>query len=146
MAWTKLPVQTDDSLVVRASRVEQNSALARRDVAAAAKYWARDITVRAGLGSSLEGRDAYTAAFAADPTITFERVPSEISVSAQWPLAFESGTWTGRRDGDGADAPSVSGKYSAQWQKVGDQWLIRSEVFVALQCNGPACQWSVAVP
>jgi hypothetical protein len=29
----------------------------------------------------------------------YERTPGEIVVSAHWPLAFESGVWTGRLAG-----------------------------------------------
>ena len=39
----------------------------------------------------------------------------------------------------------IGGRYSAQWVKRGDQWLIRSEVFVALTCSGVGCD-SAAVP
>ena len=39
----------------------------------------------------------------------------------------------------------IGGRYSAQWVKRGDQWLIRSEVFVALTCSGVGCE-ATAVP
>jgi hypothetical protein len=39
----------------------------------------------------------------------------------------------------------IGGRYSAQWVKRGGRWLIRSEVFVALTCDGAGCA-AAAVP
>jgi hypothetical protein len=75
----------------------------------------------------------------------YERTPGEIVVSAHWPLAFESGVWTGRLAGV-AGAPVLSGRYSAQWVKNDARWFIRSEVFVALDCTEQGCSWPAAVP
>lgn len=146
VGWKSPIARIDDSSDIRAARLEQNRLLAQRDISGAARYWARDITVRAGLGTSLQGQVAYTAAFAADSSITYDRIPSEITVSTQWPMAFEAGNWTGRRTGDRTGSPLIGGKYSAQWEKVGGQWLIRSEVFVALECTGIACRWPASTP
>jgi hypothetical protein len=68
----------------------------------------------------------------------FVREPEFIEASPNWPLAYESGTWTGRHGNP--DGPAViSGRYSAQWVKRDGHWLIRSEVFVALHCSGDGC-------
>ena len=63
---------------------------------------------------------------------------------AHWPLAFETGTWEGHL-GTMAGPTVIGGRYSAQWVKRGEQWLIRSEVFVALSCSGVGCE-SAVVP
>ena len=64
-------------------------------------------------------------------------------VSAQWPLAYEAGEWTGHLGG--ASGPVIiGGRYSAQWVKRGTRWLIRGEVFVALSCAGVGCNYSAA--
>jgi hypothetical protein len=76
--------------------------------------------------------------------MTYERTPSAVEVSKDWPLAFETGTWVGRASGSGS--PLLRGRYSAQWVKVGSRWLIRSEVFVALSCADEACRWPAAAP
>jgi hypothetical protein len=39
----------------------------------------------------------------------------------------------------------IGGRYSAQWVKRGDRWLIRAEVFVALTCSEVGCE-ATAVP
>jgi ketosteroid isomerase-like protein len=124
---------------VRHARAEQNAALARRDIERAAAYWTEDVTVTAGLGRVLKGRSEYRSALERD-TSMYERVPERVEVSsnANWPLAFETGTWASRPAGGGA--PMVRGRYAAQWVRGGDRWLIRSEVFVALACSGAACE------
>jgi hypothetical protein len=33
----------------------------------------------------------------------------------------------------------MSGRYSAQWVKREEAWLIRSEIFVAINCNEEGC-------
>jgi hypothetical protein len=71
-------------------------------------------------------------------------VTKDVEVSPRWPLAFETGAWEGHL-GTLAGPLVIAGRYSAQWVKRGDQWLIRSEVFVALTCSGIGCQ-ADAVP
>jgi hypothetical protein len=73
--------------------------------------------------------------------MTYRRDPAEIQVSSDYLIAWEQGTWTGTVAARGA--PLIRGRYSAQWVKVGGQWLIRSELFVALECSGVACNWPV---
>ena len=71
--------------------------------------------------------------------MVYEREPMDIEISPSWPLAFETGAWAGRVGK--VDGPiAVAGRYSAQWVKRGDRWLIRSEVFVALTCAGDGCR------
>lgn len=135
----------DDQRLIRQARAEQNAAIDRQDAVAVASYWTEDVSVRAGLGRAIQGRRQYLAAFVADSAMTYVRTPAEIVVSAHWPLAFERGRWTGQRRGGGSP-PLLSGEYSAQWVKNGSRWLIRSEVFVAIDCAVPACAWPAVVP
>jgi ketosteroid isomerase-like protein len=131
-----------DATAIRAARKAQNRAIDRREWESVASLWVRDVTVVAGLGAAIQGREAYRAAFKADPALRFERIPDSIQVSPQWPLAWEEGTWTGRRTPQ--QPPLIMGRYSAQWVRVADRWLIRSELFVALTGTGEACHWQVA--
>ena len=138
--------QGNDIGRIRATRLEQNRAMAAHDVDRAASFWTTDVTLRRGLGHSVVGRDAYRALVSqpvTDSTMVYERTPTSIEVGKQWPLAFETGTWSGRIGGKGA--PVIGGKYSAQWVKRDSAWLIRSEVFVALTCSGVGCK-SVYLP
>ena len=137
-----------DSAAIRAARAAQNQAIASGDLDRAATFWTDDVTVRRALGQPLSGRDAARQALVPPPApavhLVYQRLTKEVEVSGKWPLAFETGTWEGRQ-GSVAGPAIIGGRYSAQWVKRGDRWLIRSEVFVALTCSGAGCD-SAAVP
>ncbi len=145
-----------DAKAIRAARSAQNDAIAAGDLNAITSFWTDDITVRRALGSPVAGRAAARAAFepptgvaasgvaASGPRIVYRRLPNEVEVSAQWPLAFETGVWEGR-EGTHDGPVIIGGKFSAQWVKRDGRWLIRSEVFVALTCAGAGCSL-LAVP
>jgi ketosteroid isomerase-like protein len=141
---------TTDATRIRARRLAQNRAMAAHDAERTAAFWTEDVTLRRGLGHAVSGRAAYrrlSEAPASDSALVYQRQPTSIEVSKQWPLAFETGTWTGRVGG--VSGPVViGGKYSAQWVKRDTSWLIRSEVFVALSCAGVGCksQYLAAAP
>jgi ketosteroid isomerase-like protein len=125
----------DDAADIRAARVAQNAAIARHDLNAIASFWTENVTICRGLGLQASGKASYLELFRNDdPTtgLVYERVTDDVSVSADWPLAFETGHWVGRRAGQ----PVLGGRYSAQWVRDGQRWLIRGEVYVALQAHG----------
>jgi ketosteroid isomerase-like protein len=137
------PAASADAAAIRAARAAQNRAIVAGDVERVAAHWTEDVTLRRGLGHAVAGRAAYRQLFETGPrtdsTVVYLREPADVEVSARWPLAFETGTWTSRRGGP-RGAPLVTGRYSAQWVKRDGRWLIRSEVFVALTCAGTACE------
>ena len=128
-----------EQATIKSARLRQNQALAKREFGEVVKYWTDDVTICRGLGVQLAGKPAYRALVeenAGAPTaIVYQRLPKEIEASALWPLAFETGIWQGHLGS--IDGPVViSGRYSAQWVKRDGTWLIRSEVFVALDGAG----------
>lgn len=127
---------------IRQSRLDQNAAIAAGDLDRVASYWTESVVVTAGLGTSLHGRDAYRRAFEQDSRIVYRRETEEIEVSSDYPIAWEHGTWSGISGSRGA--PMIAGRYSAQWVRIGEHWRIRSELFVALECSGVACNWPVS--
>jgi ketosteroid isomerase-like protein len=132
---------TSDPALIKHARRTQNAAIASHDLDAIASYWTDDVTICRGLGLQLTGKAAYRKLFEEDdPTskdlIVYERIPIEIETSPVWPLAFETGAWKGHL-GDAKGPTIIQGRYSAQWVKRADKWLIRSEVFVALEGFGP---------
>jgi len=133
------PQGSREAAAVRAARAAQNTAIAAHDLDRAATFWTEDVVIRSGLGRVVQGRASYRAAMAADSVTVFRREPDRVDVSDndRWPLAFESGTWTGRGARDGR--PLIRGRYAAQWIKRDGRWLIRAEVFVALGCSGTGC-------
>jgi ketosteroid isomerase-like protein len=137
-----------DQQAVRAARTAQNKAIAAGDLDRAASFWTEDVSVRRALGQPLSGRDAARRALEPPPApasrLIYQRLTKEVEVSPKWPLAFETGAWEGHL-GIVTGPVVIGGRYSAQWVKRGDRWLIRSEVFVALTCSGVGCE-SVAVP
>lgn len=136
---------TNDAALIRKARFDQNAAIARMDFTTVANSWTDDVTIRAGLGRDIHGRAAYLAAFVADSAMTYKREPIDVVESAHWPLAYERGKWTGRLR-SAPNAPLIDGEYSAQWVKTAEGWRIRSELYVALNCAGAACQLPARVP
>jgi ketosteroid isomerase-like protein len=136
-----------DEDAIKAARLQQNAAIAAHQVEAVASFWTDDVTICRGLGAQLAGKAAYRKLFEADipsPTvIVYERLPDSIAVSPLWPLAFETGGWSGHL-GSATGPIVISGRYSAQWVKRGERWLIRSEVFVALDGAGEGRQFKAA--
>jgi ketosteroid isomerase-like protein len=137
-----------DERAIRGARITQNGAMAARDADLAATFWTEDVTIRRALGQDVHGRDAYkqlvVPAGNRDSSLVYQRDATSIEVSDHFPLAFESGTWVGHLGR--LDGPVViGGRYSAQWVKRRDSWLIRSEVFVALSCASVGCSYQ-AVP
>jgi ketosteroid isomerase-like protein len=146
--FTALVATPTDQLAVRAARTAQNKAIAAGDLDRVASFWTEDVTVRRALGQPLSGRDAARKALETPPEpatrLIYQRLTKDVEVSPTWPLAFETGMWEGHQ-GTAGGPVVIAGRYSAQWVKRGDRWLIRSEVFVALTCRGAGCE-SPAVP
>jgi uncharacterized protein (TIGR02246 family) len=134
-----------EAAAVRAVRAAQNSAIAQHDIDRAASFWTDDVVIRSALGRVIQGRANYRSVMSADSVTVYRRDPERVDVSGndRWPLAFESGTWTGRGARDGR--PLLRGRYAAQWVKRDGRWLIRAEVFVALGCSGTGCSRPLAV-
>lgn len=128
---------------IEQARLRQNAAIVRGDLVEIAAYWTDDVTICRGLGAQLAGKPAYLELFAADAKsaekIVYQRRPTSVEVSSVWPLAFETGEWQGHL-GTEQGPTVIGGRYSAQWVKRGDRWLIRSEVFVALEGSGSGLQ------
>jgi ketosteroid isomerase-like protein len=134
-----------EAAAVRAARSAQNSAIAARDLDRAASFWTDDVVIRSGLGRVIQGRATYRSTLGADSVTVYRRDPERVDVSdnERWPLAFESGTWSGRDARTGR--PLIRGRYAAQWIKRDGRWLIRGEVFVALGCSNSGCARPLAV-
>jgi ketosteroid isomerase-like protein len=136
-----------DAHAIRAARSAQNRAIVTGDLDRVASFWTEDVTIRRALGQDVHGPAAYRELFAADKhdasSLVYQRELTRIEVSAHFPLAFETGRWTGHLGG--VTGPVViGGPYSAQWVKRADKWLIRSEVYVATTCAGVGCTYAAA--
>ena len=127
---------------IRTARAAQTRAMADRDFDAAASVWTEDVTMRRALGQAIAGRSEYldmlTSTSSGPDSIIYQRTAVTVDVSDRWPLAYEEGRWSGHL-GHADGQPVIAGRYAAQWVKRDGRWLIRSEVFVALICEGPGC-------
>jgi hypothetical protein len=83
-------------------------------------------------------RAVFAARFAEFGDALYERIPDSVTVSASGTVAAETGSWVGSWT-----TPTgpfrTGGRYAASWRKVDGKWLIHSELFVPLFCNGPGC-------
>ncbi len=141
------PGASEDDAAVRVARIAQNRAIAVHDLGAVEQYWTEDVTVRRALGIAMSGRAEARKAFELtgppDSAVVYQRTTTGVEISAAWPLAFETGRWTGQlRDTNGPVV--IKGNYSAQWVKREGRWLIRAEVFVPLDCAGVGCGYRAA--
>lgn len=139
-----------DEAAIKEARRLQTQALAANDIDTVVKYWDPAITIRRALGHPVDGaaaaRKILEPASAPNPatTIVFQREATSVTVSSNWPLAYEEGRWSGHVGSASAKA-IMSGKYAAQWVKRDGKWLIRSEVFVAIDCADAGCK-AAALP
>jgi ketosteroid isomerase-like protein len=133
---------------IRTARATQNKAIADGDVDVAASIWTEDVTMRRGLGQAVIGRAGYREMLLSSSSgqnpVVYQRVAVSVNVSDRWPLAYEEGRWAGHA-GDADGQAVIAGRYAAQWVQRDGRWLIRSEVFVALTCEGEGCLFE-AVP
>jgi hypothetical protein len=83
-----------------------------------------------GNSSHLTGKDTIVAAwrklFNDNPTVNYTRVPTQITISNNDTLAWETGTWKA------VNSYSKGGNYSAMWKKTNNSWKILAELFVSL--------------
>lgn len=136
-----------DESAIRAARIAQTKALADNDLDRVASFWTSDVSIRRALGQPLSGIEAARKVLeptgSGAPTVIYQRESTDIEVSPNWPLAYEQGRWSGRLGSVSAPV-IIAGRYSAQWVKRNGQWLIRSEVFVALTCADAGCKYPAA--
>jgi ketosteroid isomerase-like protein len=129
---------------IRTARATQTKAMADRDFDLAASIWTDDVTMRRALGHAITGRSEYRemliSTSSGQNAVIYQRLPVAVDVSNRWPLAYEEGRWSGHL-GDADGQPVITGRYAAQWVKRDGRWLIRSEVYVALTCEGAGCQF-----
>ncbi len=131
-----------DSTGIRNMRAMSNQAISARDSVAFASSMRADMRVTTSTGKHYDSRDAYVAGMAqqwtADNASRYVRTPGRIEISADRARAAEEGTWVGTAS-VGGGASSFGGRYLAHWVREGGNWVMISELFVSLRCDGPAC-------
>lgn len=127
---------------IRAARADYNVAIADHDVDRILDFLDDDYQITASLGQMSSGRDneaeIWSGLFASREEVVYVRSPESIRVSDRYPLASESGTWEGRWV-TANGVVQTGGSYAAMWRKVDGEWKVRTELFVALYCDGVDC-------
>ncbi|HAH38295.1 MAG TPA: nuclear transport factor 2 family protein [Algoriphagus sp.] len=124
--------QESEESQILALRAKSNAALGAFDEELNATFLTDDILITTGAGTLISGKTKLLEYIrkASGPRMYWIRTPDEIIVNPETQLAWESGTWKGFAEGSGESI--VGGNYAAQWTKKSGQWLIQSELFVAL--------------
>ena len=130
-----------DEEQIRMARARYNDAIADHNVPGIVSFHDDEYQVTTSLGQLEQGRDdtaAWEQLIASRANVLYVRTPEIIEVSKDYPLAAETGTWLGTWSA--ADGPvRTGGRYAAMWRKADGKWKVRSELFVALYCEGMQC-------
>ena len=115
---------------IRAARISSNAAIAKKDIAAVAKYWADNYVEISSDGSLISGKEAVVAdwkkMFEGDPFIRFERQFGTIEFARGGTVAIEKGILT-------YTSPyNYKGYYTALWRKIEGVWVTQMENFVSI--------------
>lgn len=141
-ALTAFGQTASDEDRIRSARASFNAAIARRDVAAIVSFLDDDYQITTSLGEMFRGRDSeaetWADLFASREELIYVRSPETVRISEAYPLAAESGNWTGSWSTANGTV-RTGGSYAAMWRRVDGEWKVRSELFVALFCEGTDC-------
>lgn len=130
-----------DEEQIRIERARYNDAIADHDVRGIVSFHDEEYQVTTSLGQLEQGRDdaaAWEQLIATREDVVYVRSPESIEVSRDYPLAAEVGTWVGTWSTIDGQV-RTGGRFSAMWRKVDGDWKVRSELFVALYCEGIRC-------
>jgi len=115
---------------IKAQRMASNAAIAKHDIDGLSKDWLNDFSLVIGRGVVMNGKENIIASwkklFASNPTVSYTRNPTEIIISDNDTLAWETGKWTA------INSYSKGGNYSAMWRKSANEWKLQAELFVSL--------------
>lgn len=131
-----------DAEKIRSVRAEYNDAIARHDVPALISFFDDEYQITTSLGQlsqDIEGEEVdWRELFESRENLLYVRSPESIEISKNYPLAAEIGTWIGTWSTN-QGAVRTGGRYTAMWREVDGVWKVRSELFVALYCDGVSC-------
>ncbi|MEM8889457.1 MAG: DUF4440 domain-containing protein [Bacteroidota bacterium] len=116
-------------------RKASNEAIISGDLEAIASFWEKDILISTGAGTLLAGSEEVktylSTVFVKTPDIVFVRMTKDIQENLETQMAWEEGEWKGFRKSNPNEI-LASGKYAAAWAKTGEDWKIKSQLFVGL--------------
>ena len=130
-----LPALSETGKTILKIRKASNEAIVSGDLDAIASYWEKDILISTGAGTLLAGSEEVKAylsqVFEKTPDIVFVRMTKVIQEYLETQMAWEEGEWKGFLKSTPEEI-LASGKYAAAWAKTGEDWKIKSQLFVGL--------------
>ncbi|HET9096378.1 MAG TPA: nuclear transport factor 2 family protein [Candidatus Baltobacteraceae bacterium] len=133
-AWSAGSASPGDVDEIRSLRLENNRAIASRNVELMRHAWSQSIRLIEGDGIIFTGSGPLAASYASiefkDASfVAYVRRPITITIGADGRSAAEYGTWTAVYKTPKRDR---SGRYLASWRKFGRDWKIIYEAYVSL--------------
>jgi ketosteroid isomerase-like protein len=132
-----------DEAQIRQVRAESNRAIARHDVQGILAFLATEYQASVSNGtfihSPAEMGSSFATRFTEFKDATYVRTPDSVAVNASGTIAAETGAWVGAWT-TGQGPFRIGGRYAAYWRKDAGRWLIHSELFVPLFCEGEGCR------
>ena len=130
-----LAALSDTGKTILKIRKASNDAIVSGDLDEIASFWEKDILISTGAGTLLAGSEevkAYlTQVFEKTPDIVFVRMTKDIQENLETQMAWEEGEWKGYLKSKPEEI-LASGKYAAAWAQNGQDWKIKSQLFVGL--------------
>jgi ketosteroid isomerase-like protein len=115
---------------IKLAREASNKSIANHDADGISRFWYDNFVQVRGNSTWLTGKDTIVATwkklFNENPGVIYIRTPSQIIISANDTLAWETGTWKAIK------SYSNGGNYSAMWRKADNTWKLQAELFVSL--------------
>jgi len=136
----ELSARADDEANIRGNRLDFNQAIQEQDIEAIGKFFAPEYHIITGRSQQSHGKaaesDLWASTFAEDPGFVCQREIRKLRINSDWGLAEELGNWTCDYSASGQPI-HATGVYAAKWQRSeAKQWLIQSEVFTTMTCEG----------
>ena len=124
----------DDRQQIHNIREASNQALQSYDHEKVLSFLTDDALTTVSNGTLLSGKEALRKFIlaAGNNKMYWIRTPVTVEINQRLGLAWENGAWKGYDPEKGKD-PVVGGNYAAMWTKASGQWLIKSQLFVALE-------------
>lgn len=124
-----------DEAAIRDRRQRTNDLIAAHQAEALRPFFDPEVKLVRGDGTLVVGIDAtvklFEAQFSDRDFIAYFRKTLAVTIDKDGERAAETGTWTGSWRA-AAGETTKTGQYLAVWKKARTQWVIESELYVAL--------------
>ncbi|WP_439106105.1 nuclear transport factor 2 family protein [Congregibacter sp.] len=132
--------QDCSSAGVSKARTAFNHAIRDDDLDAMARIFDDNLVLVTGSDSDVYlGRDRQLEIWRSDVSdpnrLRYVRETTAVEMSPLYPIAMESGLWTGSAPG----GDEVGGQFTAKWRCDDGQWRLEAEIFMTTRCSNSLC-------